>query len=348
MEIISKNENETAIGKLNVPPHSIRLKDDIPVHSNPYPLTQKYVKEIREEIDRLLSLNLIRKSSSEYCSPAFPVLKRNGKVRIVVDYRKLNEKTITVGYPFPSTFDQFFHLKGSTIFSKLDMNCGFYQIPLSPESVPYTSFGLGSDQYEFLRLPLGLVNAPRTFQRAINDILHSLPFCKIFMDDILIHSSNEDEHFLHCKEVLERIYHNGGTINPSKSEWFRDSLSYLGVQLSSEGIRPDNSHKLSFKNLLPPKTVKQVQKLVGTINWYRSFIPDLSARIAPITSLINKNKGKIIWLPAHEEIINDIRKIINAAPVLSFPDFEKDFFLDSDASGEAIGSVLSQSHGIVA
>ncbi|KAG0440785.1 Retrovirus-related Pol polyprotein from transposon [Dictyocoela muelleri] len=156
-----------------------------------------------------------------YCSPAFPILKRNGRVRLVIDYRKLNEITLKTNYIFPTITEILTQLHNSTVFSKIDLNLGYYQIPLDEKSIQYTAFGINNKRYEFLRMPFGLSNAPRTFQRAMNELLNHLPYVKVYIDDILIHSEDEEKHCDHINEVLKLLHENGLSINFDKCKFFR-------------------------------------------------------------------------------------------------------------------------------
>ncbi|KAF9762926.1 Retrovirus-related Pol polyprotein from transposon [Nosema granulosis] len=142
---------------------SIPLTTKIPIHKKPYPISLAQQAPVKEEIQRLLDLDIIRKSSSPYASPAFPVGKKNGQIRLVIDYRGLNSKTVKLGYPFPNIQYSLMDLKGSEYFSQIDLNMGYYQIPVAKEDIPKTAFVLPFGQYEFLRMPFGLCNAPREF-----------------------------------------------------------------------------------------------------------------------------------------------------------------------------------------
>ncbi len=270
-QIINKNE---MIGKMRIPPAKIRLHNPTPISSPSYSIPHKYKHQIKEEIERLLRMNLIRLSRSEFCSPAFPVVKRNGSIRLVVDYRKLNQQTIKLGYPFPTAFDQFVHLNKSTIFSKFDMNSGFYQIPLDEESIPLTSFSIGNSQYEFLRLPFGLVNALRIFQRCMNELLTDLNYVRVFMDDILVFSKSEIEHARHCQEVIKRIQDIGGTINREKSEIFKEEISYLGVLISKNGITPDDTKNSNLNNYFRQKIPNNSRRLLELLTGSAISYPD--------------------------------------------------------------------------
>jgi putative transposase len=208
---------------------SIPLTCQVPVNERPYPIAMAFLPKVKEEIDRLLKLKIIRKSNSVYASPAFAVPKKEGKIRLVVDYRKLNDKTLKLGYPFPNIQYSLMDLKGSEKFSQIDLNMGYHQIPVKEEDVYKTAFVVPFGHYEFLRMPFGYSNAPREFQRVMTDIFSDLPFVKIFVDDILIFSRSEEEHYDHVLQVLQRCRDENLSINFEKSSFKKKEVNTLGT-----------------------------------------------------------------------------------------------------------------------
>ena len=203
---------ERGLGKLDVLPHEIILKDSYSFSAKPFAFPERLRKATEEEIKRQLSEGIIRPSCSEFASRAFPVEKRNGQIRLVVDYRTLNSKTVKLAYPFPSLRDSFLDLRGSTIFSRIDLHQGYYQIPLAEKSIHLTSFVVPNGQFEFLRLPFGLTNAPRSFQKTMTDMFKNMAFVKMFLDNILIFSKNTKEHINHLNIVLETLSRKGAPL----------------------------------------------------------------------------------------------------------------------------------------
>lgn len=165
--------------------NEIPLKDATPVTKKPYPIPLKHIKAVKDEIIKLQEMNIIRPSTSNYASPAFLIPKKNGEMRLVIDYRELNQKTIKLGYPFPNMHNLLGNLTENTIYTILDLNLGYYQFRMDEESIDKTAFVTPFGQYEFLRMPFGLCNAPREFQCGMNQILGHLPYVTIFLDDIL-------------------------------------------------------------------------------------------------------------------------------------------------------------------
>ncbi|KAG0441899.1 Transposon Ty3-G Gag-Pol polyprotein [Dictyocoela muelleri] len=160
----------------------------------------------------------MRKSKSPFSSPAFPIRKRNGKIRLVVDYRDLNKNTLPIIQLFPMVHDCLLTLKGSKVFSQIDLNSGYYQISLDRNSIKYTAFSLGDSHYEFLRMPFGLTNAPMTFRKCMNDLFNGINYVKTYLDDILIHSKNDEEHLRHLENILDILNRNKISVNFEKAD----------------------------------------------------------------------------------------------------------------------------------
>ncbi len=304
--------------------HKIMVPQDTTQSSPQYRLPVSIEKETKREIKRLMAQGIIRKSTSNFVSPAFPVLKRNGDIRLVVDFRKLIKITQKISYPIPNMQDLLSTFKGSKIFSSLDLQQGYHQILLDPKSIKFTSFIIANDQYEFVRLPFGLKNAPMEFQRAMNQLFGEMDFVKAYLDDIIIFSSSLEDHSIHVKKVFETIKTHELAINFEKSKFFLTELSYLGHMISQKGIRPDPSRLKHYDELNSPKNVKDLQAIIGLIIWSRCYIPNLSIRLAPITKKLQKDK-KFSWNEEDDEIIRSIFKDINNGIIIFHPNFNEFF-----------------------
>ncbi|ORD99557.1 POL3 [Hepatospora eriocheir] len=191
----------------------------------------------------------------------------------------------------PGLRDCFYDLKGCTIFSQIDLKSGYYQILMDKESIPLTSFVLPFGQFEFLRMPFGLSNTPGTFQRAMNLLLGNLDFVKIYLDDILIASKDLSEHKRHLKTVIEILNKHQVSINYDKSSFLLQEVKYLGQIINGNGIRPDTSRISKLLNYLPANTPKKCQRVIGLLNWFRPYLPNLSQKISEITSKMKLKSG---------------------------------------------------------
>lgn len=173
---------------------------------------------------------------------------------MVVDYRELNKATAAMKYPIPKMHNFLADLKGAKMFSQIDLNMGYYQIPIETSDILKTAFILAAEVFEFTRMPFGLTNAPRTFQRVMNTILGDLFYVKIYLDDILIHSKSIQEHVLHLKTVFQRLTTADASINFEKSNFAQYSVKYLGNEISEKGIKPDVRRVGVYNKLRPCNT----------------------------------------------------------------------------------------------
>ncbi|KAI5153692.1 hypothetical protein ENBRE01_3227, partial [Enteropsectra breve] len=334
------------LGCIPVTPYRMFLIDEKPIASKPYSFPHKLVEPVKREIQRLLDAGIINKSSSHFAAPAFPLLKKNNDVRLVVDYRKLNAMTIKEAFPFPNIWEMLSILKGAKIFSQIDLKNGYHQIPLDKRDQHLTAFVTPWGHYEYSRLPFGLTNAPRAFQRIMSNILSDLPFVKVFLDDTLIFSKNKEEHLQHLKLVFSRLAENHVSVNYEKSHFMQDEVTYLGCIVNAEGIKPDISKISNIQHMHPPSNVKQLLKILGFINWFRPFIQGLSSKIASLCEKTKKNI-KFKWTAEDNTTLRKILNDIRGQPMLCHADVNLPFELHTDASDSGIGGVLTQQDKLI-
>ncbi|KAG0437535.1 Retrovirus-related Pol polyprotein from transposon 17.6 [Dictyocoela muelleri] len=345
-KIIKIMDNEV-IGKCISDSHQINLSDQPIIFKKQYPVPFALREKAKSNLKELVEKKIIRKSNSYFSSPAFFIRKKNGELRLVVDYTNLNKVTVKETFPCPNLQECLIDLSNSNIFSSIDLNMGYHQIPMHKDSIKFTSFIILNEQYEYLRMPFGLTNAPRTFQRIIQRLLSEFNFVKVYLDDILIHSKNKEDHSKHVLKVCERLKQEGLTINLEKSDFMKYKIEYLGHYVTPQGYFPRIDKLELYKKNNIPKTKRQLQKLLGILNWFRPFIVNLSLKILFLTDKLKGNSTKIVWINDDSEKLNSIWKEIANAPKLSYPDFGKIFYVESDASERGIGSVVYQDHGIL-
>jgi hypothetical protein len=244
----------------------INLTTSEPITSKPYPIPIKVYSLFKKEIERLLDEGIIRRSTSTYAAPAFGIFKPNNTLRIVVDYRKLNKITIKDNFPFPSIKDEIETFKDMKYFSKLDMKNGYYQLKVDDNDIYKTAFITPLGQFEFIRVPFGLCNAPKSFQRAMTSILHGHTNVKVYLDDIIIVSKTVQEHLTDLENVFKRLFENKISINFEKCEFFKNEIKYLGMIINGDGVKTDISRVNEAKIKFIPKTRRQIQKLIGYLN----------------------------------------------------------------------------------
>lgn len=327
--------------------HKLRLTDEIPIYTKNYRKPPMQNKIIQEQVDDLLAKGIIRESISPWSSPVHLVPKKSdlsGKIkwRMVIDYRKLNDKTIEDKYPIPNISDILDKLGRAQYFSCIDLASGYHQIEMDPHDIEKTAFNTDK-HYEFLRMPFGLRNAPSTFQRLMNNILKDLipNSCLVYLDDILVYSTSLQEHLVKLKQVFQRLREHNFKIQLDKSEFLKKEVNYLGHVLSDKGVQPNFDKIRVIKKFPIPKTQKEIKSFLGLLGYYRKFIPDFAKLTKPMTKCLKKN-ATVNHSKEFIESFEKSKEILSNSPVLQYPNFEQPFILTTDASDVSIGSVLSQ------
>lgn len=193
-------------------------------------------------------------------------------------------------------------------------------------------------------MPFGLSNAPRTFQKAMQDMFKDLKFVKVYLDDLLIYSLTEEDHCQHVIVVLERLMKSEVSLNFEKSNFFCKNVVYLGHEISEEGIKPNISNTERIIEI--SKSKKQLQRILGLLNWYRPYLESISIKLIELYDLLKKNT-KFVWKLSYSEILQDINEQINCRKILHYLDIHKEFTLETDASDKGVGAVLKQENKII-
>jgi transposase InsO family protein len=329
--------------------HSINVVPGTsPVHTRPYRLPEAQKAEIENQVDKLLKEGIISESSSPWNSPLLIVPKRTEdneekKWRLVVDFRRLNEKTIGDAYPLPDITEILDQLGQSRYFSCLDLVMGYHQIELEERDKEKTAFSTKNGHWEYNRLPFGLKTAPATFQRMINTVLSGLTGtrCFVFLDDIVVYAKSLSEHDAKLREVLGRIRKYKLKLQPSKCKFLRTEVGYLGHLITEEGVRPDSEKVKVIENFSRPDTAKKLKGFLGMTGYYRKFIGNYSKIAAPLYLLL-KGDAPFVWGEDQENAFRKLKEKLISKPILQYPDFTKEFVLTTDASNDGIGAILSQ------
>lgn len=334
--------------------HRILTKDDIPIYNKLYRYPEIHRKEVDSQISEMLRQGIIKESNSAYNSPIWVVPKKvdaSGKRswRIVIDYRKLNLNTIDDRFPIPNVEDIFDKLGKCVYFSKLDLAKGFHQIEMDKRDQHKTAFSTATGHYEFTRMPFGLKNAPATFQRMINRVLHEFinKTCVVYLDDVLVFSTSLEEHINSLKLILRRLYDANLKIQLQKCEFMKKDTEFLGHIISEEGIRPNPSKVSAIQAMKLPKTQKEIKTFLGITSYYRRFIKDYSRIAYPIIKYLKKNARIDLKDKDYVNAFNKLKLYLTTEPVLQYPDFNKKFILVTDASNYAIGGILMQSDHVI-
>jgi len=329
---------------------SIELKPGTePISKAPYRMTTPELRELQVQLQELLDLGMIRPSISPWGAPVIFVKKKDGSLRLCIDYRQLNQVTIRNQYPLPRIDDLFDQMKGATVFSKIDLRSGYHQLRVKDEDIPKTAFRTRFGHYEFVVVPFGLTNAPGVFMSLMNSVFRKYldKFVQVFLDDILIYSRTHEEHEEHLRLVLQCLRENKLYAKMSKCSFFQSKIHYLGHIISSEGIAVDPAKIEAISEWPAPSNVHEVRSFMGMAGYYRRFVEGFSKIANPITSLIKKGV-RFIWTKECDQAFTDLKKLLTSAPVLKVPDMDRPFVVCTDASKAGLGAVLSQDGRVIA
>ncbi|CCO37050.1 Retrotransposable element Tf2 155 kDa protein type 1 [Rhizoctonia solani AG-1 IB] len=331
-----------------LPPHrhydiGIELTEDGPLNSPLYSMTDAESVTLKEWLDAKLKAGKIRPSKSSISSPVMFVPKKDGSRRLVVDYRRLNNQTKKNVYPLPRPDDLMSKLQGAKIFTKLDLRWGYNNVCVKEGGKWKTAFRTKYGLFESLVMTFGLTNAPAAFQYFMNDLFQDLldVYVIIYLDDILIFSKNEAEHEFHVHEVLQCLEAAQLFCKGSKCEFHRTKVEYLGIIVSDQGFSLDKLKIQAVQEWPVPATVKQVQSFLGFANFLRRFVANFSHMARPLHNLVKKETSWK-WTEKEQAAFEGLKRAITEAPVLAHANPDKPYFLETDASGAALGLVLSQ------
>ena len=332
------------LGRTDVIQHTITpVENARPFFIPNYKLPMSRREIIDKMIKEMKADDVVRPSNSPYNSPLLLVPKKDGTWRMVIDYRKLNEQTVQERFPMPVINEVLAQLGGAKIFTSLDLLSGYWQVPLDPESKKYTAFSTHNEHLEFNVLPFGLHSAPILFSRLMSEVLGDLRNVFVYLDDFIVFSENEYEHMKTLKIVLERFKMAGLKIKVRKCQFLKDELDYLGHTINKDGIKMQQGKIRSILDYPPPVNVKGIRRFIGMIGYYRPFIKNFSTIAAPLTDLLKQDKD-FVWGTEQQGAFEQLRGKLIENPILVYPDFSKDFYLATDASGTGLGAVLLQKH----
>ncbi|KAL4025562.1 hypothetical protein IC575_013964 [Cucumis melo] len=310
-----------------IPPHreiefAIELEPGtVPISRAPYRMAPAELKELKVQLQELLDKGFIRPSVSPWGVPVLFVKKKDGSMRLCIDYRKLNKVTIKNRYPLLRIDDLFDQLQGATVFSKIDLQSGYHQLRIKDGDVPKTAFRSRYGQYEFIVMSFGLTNAPAVFMDLMNIVFREFlnTFVIVFMDDILIYSKTEVEHEEHLRMVLQTLRDNKLYAKFSKCEFWLKQVSFLGHVVSKAGVSVDPAKIEAITSWPRPSTVSEVRSFLGLADYYRRFVENFSHIATPLTQLTRKG-APFFWSNACEDSFQDLKQKLVTAPVLTVPD----------------------------
>ena len=352
----------TDIGRTNLVEHRIQLNNEEPFKEPYRRIPPSIFQEVREHLQELLKTNIIRESESPYSSNVVVVRKKDRSIRLCVDFRKLNDRTIKDAYAIPRVEDSLHILAGAKFFSKLDLRCGYWQVELKEDDKHKTAFQVGTlGFFEFNKMPFGLCNAPATFQRLMERCMGDMNLrdCLIYLDDIIIFSSSFEDHLDKLQAVFQRLHESNLKLKANKCEFFKREISYLGHIVSKDGIKTDNNKTEAVRTWPIPKSVKEVRQFLGFTGYYRRFIEGYAAIARPLNDLLvgnpattaekkkknrkTRNRGTPFeWGPQQQKAFETLIQKLTNPPVLAYADYRLPFKLHTDASRSGLGAVLYQ------
>jgi len=334
---------DESLGHTDVIQHHIDTGSAPPVRQYPRRLPYAYREEAKQQITDMLQQGVIQPSHSPWASPIVLVKKKDGKYRFCIDYRKLNGVTKKDAHPLPRVDDLLDALHGSHYFSTLDLRSGYWQVSVADKDREKTAFITPDGLWEFIRLPFGVCGGPATFQRAIEIILSGLTYdtCLCYFDDIIIPSTSLEQQCERLSAVLSRFRQHNLRVKASKCTFGATHATFLGHVVSSKGVHTDPQKVQAVSSLSAPTTIEQVRSFLGLAGYYRRFIPNFATLSYPLVQLTKKG-SKFSWSDKQQESFLLLKSHLCSAPILAYPQFDRPFTLQTDASDVGLGAVLTQ------
>ena len=358
LELILKHhaavsKDKLDLGRTEALLHDIELRDREPIYVQQFKIPDAQRDELHRAVAEWLKLGVVQPTRSKYNSPLFCVAKKDGGLRIVQDFRALNAKTLEDKYSMKDISECIHEIgkSGSSLFTTIDLTAGFWQMLLKPSSRPYTAFTVpGRGQFQWVTTPMGLLGAPASFQRLMEKVVHGIPNIQVYIDDLLGHTSNHSDMLNLLDQVLFRLVHNGIKMNLQKCKFGSPEVTYLGFQLTPEGIKPGKDKLKAVARFEPPSNTREVRQFLGLCNFFRAHIKDFAFMSSPLTELTRKEcSWKAGPLPAPAlKAFHQLQQALISEPVVAYPRKGLQYALTTDActgtetSPGGIGAILSQ------
>jgi hypothetical protein len=333
------------LGRIRLEDYILPLRADYtPSHAKPYSVPRCQEEAARRQMQKLLELNVVEQIyGSEAAAPAFFLVKPNGSLRLLVDFRLLNKYLRRSPYYVPKIREILLRLGKAKCMTTLDANMGYF----ARQSRAATAFCLPFGKFQFKRLPMGISTAPDEYQSCMERILGDLDFVIVYLDDILVFSENPVEHLEHLRIVFDRLRQFDVTLNGQKCHILRDHVDYLGFTLTPVGIQPQTKKVEAIQQIVEPRNKRELRRFLGMITYYRDMVPNKSALTARLNRLTSKN-CPFTWTPEDSAAFVGIKIALARSVWLAFPDYSRRFHVFADASGHQIGGIIVQGKRIIA
>ena len=335
------------LGSTDILKFDIQLKPDSrPFRIPPYRTNPRMRDEIEKQVNSMLKDDIIEPSVSPFSSPVVMVVKKTDQsLRFCVDFRKLNSITELDSHPLQRIDDSLESLGScdASIFSTLDLNSGYWQIKMADDSKKYTAFATTSGLYQFKVMPFGLSNAPAVFTRLMTSVLRGLAWktALVYLDDIIVLSRDFQDHMTNLRHVFQRLRSANLTLKPKKCCFGKQKIRFLGHLVSKDGLEPLPENCKAVFTYPTPTKVRDVRGFLGLCGYYRKFVKDFSKIAGPLTEL-TKKETKFVWSQDCEKAFQTLKQALVNPPILAYPDYNKPYLLQADASRDSVGMVLSQ------
>ena len=350
-EAISNSLFDT--GRSQTVAHDIQLKKQDPIYLKQFRIPEAQREAVQKHVEELLKLGVVRPSRSKFNNPIYVVSRPDGGLRIVHDFRAINQETLLEPYSMKNIQDSMEDLSraGSKLFSKIDLTSGFWQMFLNPDCRKYTAFTLpGIGQFEWNASPAGLVGATGSFQRLMEIVIHQLKNVLAHIDDLLVHTKDHEQQLKILDQLFIRLRKHGLTINLPESTFCLPEVEYLGFKINQEGVQPGTDHLKAIAATQPPKDVAEVRQFLGLCNFFRSHVQNFSQLTAPLTEMTKREcpwRSGPLPEPA-DKAYGELKTILISEPLIHHPDDKLPYALITDAcQGDAVkpggyGAILAQ------
>ena len=326
--------------------HVIRTKDDRPIKDKQRNIPLKWMPEINQQVDQMLTNGIIEPSDSAHNHNILLVDKSDGSKRFCIDFRTLNRETVPDAYPLPNVDNMFNQFRGCRYFSQLDLASGYWGISVREEDRPKLSFSVPRGKFQFVRMPFGLVNAGATFQRTMDAVIKEVrdqgfKGIDAYMDNIIVFSVEAQDHIDTLRCLFTKLAKYNLSLREDKCEFMVHELEFLGFKLSGKGMSPSESNVAKVKQFPVPKDRKELQRFLGMANFNRRFIYHYAHITAPLAKLTS-DKVPFLWEEAQQVAFDTLKEKLRTTAMLHLPDWSKRFHMFCDASDIAVGATLCQ------
>jgi transposase InsO family protein len=351
------SHSDIDVGHSTAVQHKIELTDNFPFKQRYRRIPPAMFDDVRSHLQQLLSAGIIRPSHSPWSSNVVLAKKKDGSIRMCIDYRQLNQRTVKDSYALPRIEEILDALGGNTYFTVLDMKSGYHQVELEEDHKQRTAFTVGPlGFFEYNRMPFGLVNAPATYQRLMEECLGDLhtTICFIYLDDLIIFSKTYEEHIERLEMIFQRLEKHNLKLSPKKCSFFQRRVKYVGHIVSENGVEADPEKIDKVVNWPTPTTPEEVRKFLGFAGYYRKYVKDFAKITKPLSELMpaptrtkaGRRKQQVPvewkWGDEQDKAFTKIKELLSSPPILGYADYSTPFELHTDASQQGLGAVLYQ------